>query len=134
MDANSEHIDANLLMLRCCLWIIFLCLDLKEYSNWPTYPQLYINGELVGGVDIFKELVASGELKSMLPDAEEDSKVSLEDRLKSLVNREKVMLFMKGAPDEPRCGFSRTIVGILKSKGFVSADIILLDGGIFSPQ
>lgn len=90
---------------------------LKEYSNWPTYPQLYINGELVGGVDIFKELVASGELKSMLPDAEEDSKVSLEDRLKSLVKREKIMLFMKGVPDEPRCGFSRTIVGILKSKG-----------------
>lgn len=66
-----------------------------------------------------KELVASGELKSMLPGTE-DSKVSLEDRLKALVNREKVMLFMKGVPDEPRCGFSRTIVGILKSKGFVS--------------
>lgn len=40
---------------------------LKEYSNWPTYPQLYINGELVGGIDIVKELIANGELKSMLP-------------------------------------------------------------------
>lgn len=40
---------------------------LKEYSNWPTYPQLYINGELVGGLDIVKEMFESGELQSMLP-------------------------------------------------------------------
>lgn len=38
-----------------------LCLGLKEYSNWPTYPQIYKNGELVGGLDIVKELLASGE-------------------------------------------------------------------------
>ena len=35
---------------------------LKEYSNWPTYPQLYVKGELVGGLDILKEMHASGEL------------------------------------------------------------------------
>ncbi|XP_032219025.1 glutaredoxin-3 isoform X3 [Nematostella vectensis] len=40
---------------------------LKKYSDWPTYPQLYINGELVGGLDIIKELATSGELASMLP-------------------------------------------------------------------
>ncbi|KAJ3130274.1 Glutaredoxin 3 [Nowakowskiella sp. JEL0407] len=40
---------------------------LKTYSNWPTYPQVYINGELIGGLDIIKELDASGELKGMIP-------------------------------------------------------------------
>ena len=35
---------------------------LKEYSNWPTYPQLYVNSELIGGLDIIKELHENGEL------------------------------------------------------------------------
>ena len=39
---------------------------LKEYSNWPTYPQLYINGELVGGCDIVIDLYKKGELVMML--------------------------------------------------------------------
>jgi glutaredoxin-related protein len=39
---------------------------LKEYSDWPTFPQLYVKGELVGGLDIVKELVANGEFKAML--------------------------------------------------------------------
>eukprot|EP00056_Hartaetosiga_gracilis_P002557 m.54986 g.54986 ORF g.54986 m.54986 type:complete len:216 (-) comp11104_c0_seq2:116-763(-) len=42
---------------------------LKTYSDWPTYPQLYISGELVGGLDIAKELKESGELATMLKDA-----------------------------------------------------------------
>jgi monothiol glutaredoxin len=39
---------------------------LKQYSNWPTYPQLFIDGELVGGSDIMLELFESGELQQML--------------------------------------------------------------------
>lgn len=39
---------------------------LKEYSNWPTYPQLYIGGELVGGCDIVVDLFKQGELVKML--------------------------------------------------------------------
>jgi monothiol glutaredoxin len=39
---------------------------LKAYSNWPTYPQLYIGGELIGGCDIVTELFQKGELKTML--------------------------------------------------------------------
>ncbi len=42
---------------------------LKEYSNWPTYPQLYIKGELVGGCDIIMDLHSKGELKGMLEKA-----------------------------------------------------------------
>ena len=39
---------------------------LKQYSNWPTYPQLYFDGKLVGGCDIIREMHASGELASLL--------------------------------------------------------------------
>lgn len=39
---------------------------LKEFSNWPTYPQLYVNGELVGGNDIITEMYKSGELQTLL--------------------------------------------------------------------
>jgi monothiol glutaredoxin len=39
---------------------------LKKFSNWPTYPQLYINGELVGGCDIVLDMHRSGELKKLL--------------------------------------------------------------------
>jgi monothiol glutaredoxin len=39
---------------------------LKRYSNWPTYPQLYVKGELVGGCDIALEMYRSGELEKLL--------------------------------------------------------------------
>jgi monothiol glutaredoxin len=39
---------------------------LKDYSNWPTYPQLYINGELIGGCDIVIDLFKKGELQKMV--------------------------------------------------------------------
>jgi monothiol glutaredoxin len=39
---------------------------IKEYANWPTIPQLYINGEFVGGSDIIREMYESGELQKLL--------------------------------------------------------------------
>lgn len=39
---------------------------IKDYSNWPTIPQLYVNGEFVGGSDIMSEMYQSGELKKLL--------------------------------------------------------------------
>ncbi len=39
---------------------------LKTYSNWPTFPQLYVDGELVGGCDIIVEMYHSGELQKLL--------------------------------------------------------------------
>lgn len=42
---------------------------LKAYSNWPTFPQLYVKGELVGGCDIVIEMFHSGELKALLEQA-----------------------------------------------------------------
>jgi monothiol glutaredoxin len=42
---------------------------LKAYSKWPTYPQLYVNGELIGGCDIALEMYRSGELQKLLAGA-----------------------------------------------------------------
>jgi monothiol glutaredoxin len=42
---------------------------IKEFSNWPTIPQLYVKGEFVGGCDIVREMAQSGELSTFLADA-----------------------------------------------------------------
>ena len=39
---------------------------IKDYSNWPTIPQLYVKGEFIGGSDIMMEMYESGELKQVL--------------------------------------------------------------------
>lgn len=111
---------------------------LKSYSDWPTYPQLYVRGELVGGLDIIKELmeedgglveqlelgdfvIKKGDIAFAATDAMKEEKKeetnSLDEKLKQLVNRHRIMLFMKGVPSGPRCGFSRQIVEILDSFG-----------------
>jgi monothiol glutaredoxin len=41
---------------------------IKEYTNWPTIPQLYVKGEFVGGADIMMEMFQSGELKQLASD------------------------------------------------------------------
>ena len=41
---------------------------IKDYSDWPTIPQLYVKGEFVGGCDIVKEMFEKGELKKLLED------------------------------------------------------------------
>lgn len=43
--------------------------ELKRYSNWPTYPQLYVNGELIGGCDITMQMLQNGELQQLLDEA-----------------------------------------------------------------
>ncbi|HEX4333481.1 MAG TPA: Grx4 family monothiol glutaredoxin [Usitatibacter sp.] len=42
---------------------------IKHYANWPTIPQLYVNGEFVGGCDIMREMYQSGELQKLISDA-----------------------------------------------------------------
>jgi monothiol glutaredoxin len=42
---------------------------IKEYANWPTIPQLYVNGEFVGGADIMREMYQNGELQKLLAKA-----------------------------------------------------------------
>ena len=49
---------------------------LKEYSNWPTFPQLYVKGELVGGSDIMIEMYNSGGLKELVEGATAEAEQS----------------------------------------------------------
>eukprot|EP00933_Yihiella_yeosuensis_P042517 TRINITY_DN37130_c0_g2_i1.p1 TRINITY_DN37130_c0_g2~~TRINITY_DN37130_c0_g2_i1.p1 ORF type:complete len:339 (+),score=76.27 TRINITY_DN37130_c0_g2_i1:105-1121(+) len=97
---------------------------LKDFSNWKTYPQLYIDGELIGGVDIIKDMDEDGSLLEAVGSAAGEK--PLEERLHELINKEPVMLFMKGDPEQPRCGFSGKIVGMLQDQGvkFGTFDIL----------
>ena len=97
---------------------------LKIYSNWPTFPQLYADGVLVGGCDIVKELAGSGELKSELgvedssgTKSDKKSQSPLEKRLEELINKNKIMLFMKGEKENPFCKFSKATVQVLNDSG-----------------
>lgn len=98
---------------------------LKEYSDWLTYPQVYISGEFVGGLDVVTELAASGELIKLIPahcieggkphnDGPESAPVeSVDARCDALLASHRVMLFMKGDRDAPQCGFSAKVVALL---------------------
>ncbi len=48
--------------------------QLPRYSNWPTFPQLFIGGELIGGSDITTELHEQGELQTMMAEASRDAR------------------------------------------------------------
>lgn len=99
---------------------------LKDYSNWSSYPQLYIKSELIGGSDIVLHMQRSGELRKVLENKGIIKKDTIEDRLKKLTASSPVMLFMKGTPDAPKCGFSSKVVHALKEEGigFGSFDIL----------
>jgi len=85
---------------------------LKTYSDWQLYPQVYVNGELIGGLDIVKELIENDEFEDTFP-----KQVPLEERLKILVNKSRVMLFMKGDRTGPKCGFSRQAIDMMNKTG-----------------
>lgn len=112
------------------------CPDISEKFGVAVVPTFYStnNKTLVGKVEganpadvskLVKQLV-DGSTGSTVEAEEPASTVSLQDRLKQLVSQAPVMLFMKGSPTEPRCGFSRKIVDVLNSSGitFSSFDIL----------
>jgi Grx4 family monothiol glutaredoxin len=79
---------------------------LKTLFDWPTFPQLYVNGSLIGGLDILNEMAEGGELKKELGVTEDTvfrvTENTLDKRLEQLVNMAPVMLFMKGVPESPQ--------------------------------
>ncbi|QVM92509.1 Grx4 family monothiol glutaredoxin [Pseudomonas entomophila] len=50
--------------------------NLPKYANWPTFPQLWVAGELVGGSDIMSEMFANGELQALIKEAAAKAKAS----------------------------------------------------------
>ncbi|PKA45903.1 Monothiol glutaredoxin-S11 [Apostasia shenzhenica] len=99
---------------------------LKVFSNWSSYPQLYIKGELIGGSDIILEMHKSGEFEKLLIEKGIVRKEAIEERLRRLISSSPVMLFMKGTPNAPCCGFSSKVVNALREEGieFGSFDIL----------
>jgi len=58
--------NAVQILKACGVDQVFTVNVLEEYANWPTIPQLYVNGEFVGGSDIMREMYQSGELQKLL--------------------------------------------------------------------
>ena len=68
-NAQMSSILLNILQSKNVILDQEVMQDLPSFKDWPTFPQLYIKGELVGGCDITLELFESGELKKMIDDA-----------------------------------------------------------------
>ena len=92
---------------------------IKTYSNWKTFPQFYVNGELIGGLDIIKDMIESNELNDILPQkvTKKSKDELLNERIKKLIESNDIMIFIKGTPTAPECGFSRKIINLLKQEG-----------------
>jgi glutaredoxin-related protein len=71
------------------------CAHLQAFSNWPTFPQLYVKGDLIGGCDIVLEMHRSGELAKTFAEAQAENKTDLNRHLKQLVHSAPIVLFMK---------------------------------------
>ncbi|CAF1178907.1 unnamed protein product [Adineta steineri] len=88
--------------------------QLKKYSNWTTYPQLYVGGELIGGLDIMKQMIENGDFELKLKQQKSnDHEKDTNKHLQSLINQAPLMLFIKGTPEAPRCGFTKELLAIL---------------------
>lgn len=64
---------------------------LRAYKNWPTYPQVYANGQFVGGLDVVKDLVAKGEFAKLIPDSSKTQ--DPEQKYKLLTSENEVIAF-----------------------------------------
>lgn len=89
--------------------------QLKIYSSWNTYPQLYVNGELVGGLDIMKQMIETGEFDSTFEHVKEKKERDMNKYLESLINQAPLMLFTTGSPEAPHCKFTKELFNLLNS-------------------
>ncbi len=62
---RSDFGAVRLVSIQCCTFFVTPRQGIKEYSNWPTIPQLYVNGEFVGGSDIMTDMYQKGELQRL---------------------------------------------------------------------
>lgn len=96
---------------------------LKFYSNWPTFPQIYLNGKFVGGVDIVTELIETGEFDFMVP--EKARKPAPEVEVRELLAQHKVLVLIEGTTENPTSPESKELVAMLHRHGvkFVALDL-----------
>jgi len=119
---------------------------LKVYINHKTFPQVYVEQRFIGGLDDIKSILekkAGGDPKALgkfileasakraaasaAPAKKTASKGDVNSRIDNIIGSSKVMLFMKGEPGQPKCGFSSKIVGILNGAGIAYATFDILE-------
>jgi len=84
---------------------------LKEKLGADSYPCLVVEKNLLGDLNKIRELNQNKELTGKIP--KDDLVLSINEKLKELINSNPIMVFMKGSPDAPQCGFSRRMVELL---------------------
>lgn len=103
---------------------------IKEFGGRQTFPQLWVAGSLVGGGDDIERMAADGTLAATIApkalDTAAPAKPAAHVKCERLVASAPVILFMKGSPDAPRCGFSARTVQLLREQGvsFDSFDVL----------
>lgn len=98
--------------------------DMQGFTQWPTYPQLLVNGELLGGCDIVMEMQQDGSLKTAVQEAlgaQLDIKTALQQRIKQLLDSSPVVLFMKVPSScticmQP-CNLLKPVIGRTQARG-----------------
>lgn len=94
---------------------------LKFYSNWPTFPQVFLNGEFVGGVDIVTELIENGEFDDMVPKAAK--KLPPSEEWPQILKDHKVLVIIEGSAENPQNEESKELLQLLKNNGVKFATI-----------
>lgn len=94
---------------------------LKFYSNWPTFPQIYIEGQFVGGIDIVMELIEEGEFDEMIP--KNCKKLPADQALQHLLTENNVLVAMHGSINEPVDAEGKGLVELMRSLGIQFAAI-----------
>ena len=72
---------------------------IKLYSKWPTFPQLFINGKFVGGIDVVSELIEEDEFDAMVP--ESCKALSPKELVKKILEENKVVVLINGSIEAP---------------------------------
>jgi glutaredoxin-related protein len=89
---------------------------LKEFSKWPSYPMLYVNGKFVGGLNFLKDAMEKGGLALIIPSTE--IKISNNEKIAVMVRKSFFMAFMHGNIDFPQCTDSKRMAKVIKTLKF----------------
>ena len=89
----------------------------KRLYEWPTFPMVLVQGKLVGGVDVLREMSEDGAAGSLAAQLGVQAGEPLEARLARLVGAARTVAFIKGSFASPRCGFSGQAVQLLAAAG-----------------
>jgi Grx4 family monothiol glutaredoxin len=99
---------------------------LKVYSNWQTYPQIYINKEFVGGIDVLDQLIEDGEFMDMVP--KECKKLPPVEVFEEMLSSFDVVVLIEGLPDKTTSESSKSILETLDKNSikYVTVDFTVL--------